>query len=279
MNEIQELKDRRAKKNLEKEKLQRELVPYADALENYEVMQSLESKLRYELSDKNRDLSYLDRDIQTLDQKIHRRETLADHQSLMAGHIEAMTTWKNDEEELKQKRNSISTRLEQVRLQAQEDMTKARQAETEAATAYAQAVAWGDEEGEKAANADAQKAAKHLTTATEHHRRQQLIITALEQELVTIDQHITEAQSERAKIENQASYLANTVLEEKWNEAAKALLDVGGKLWAVRRLIDRDPVALLKLDIPEQGENFRSWTCSDLSDRSHQHSLQDVLAM
>ena len=279
MNEIQELKDRRTQKLLEKETLKRELAPFAVALEDYEVMQSLESNLRYEITDKNRELGYCERDIDTLDKKIHRRETLANHQSLMAGYIEAITTWKNDEEDLNQKRNSISTRLKQVRQQAQENMAKARQAETEAAAAYAQAVAWGDEEGEKNANNDAQKAAKHLTSAAEHHRRQQLIITALEQEIVTIDQHISEAQKARADIKNQASYLANTVLEEKWNAAAKALIDVGGKLWAVRRIIDRDPIALTNLNIPEQGENHGRWSWSDLSDLSHQHSFEDVLAM
>ena len=279
MNEIQELKDRREQKILEKETLERELVPYATALEDYEVLQSLESNLRYEITDKKREVGYRERDIETLDKKIHRRETLANHQSLMAGYVEAITTWKADEEELNQKRCSISTRLEQVRQQAHEDMTKARQAETEAATAYAQAVAWGDEEGEKNADNDAQKAAKHLTSAAEHHRRQQLIITAMEQEIVTIDLHISEAKQARADIENQASYQANTVLEEKWNEAAKALIEVGGKLWAVRRLIDRDPVSLFKLNIPEQGENFWSWGWSELSERSHQHSFEDVLAM
>ena len=279
MNEIQELKDRRTQKLLEKETLKRELAPFAVALEDYEVMQSLESNLRYEITDKNRELGYCERDIDTLDKKIHRRETLANHQSLMAGYIEAITTWKNDEEDLNQKRNSISTRLKQVRQQAQENMAKARQAETEAAAAYAQAVAWGDEEGEKNANNDAQKAAKHLTSAAEHHRRQQLIITALEQEIVTIDQHISEAQKARADIKNQASYLANTVLEEKWNAAAKALIEVGGKLWAVRRIIDRDPIALTNLNIPEQGENHGRWSWSDLSDLSHQHSFEDVLAM
>ena len=279
MNEIQELKDRRTQKILEKETLQRELAPFAAALEDYEVMQSLESNLRYEITDKNRELGYCERDIDTLDKKIHRRETLANHQSLMSGYIEAITTWKNDEEELNQKRNSISTRLEQVRQQAQEDMAKARQAETEAATAYAQAVAWGDEEGEKNANNDAQKAAKHLTSAAEHHRRQQLIITALEHEIVTIDRHISEAQKARADIENQASYLANTVLEEKWNAAAIALLEVGGKLWAARRLINRDPIALSNLKIPEQGENYGPWSWNDLSDLSYQHSFEDVLAM
>lgn len=279
MNEIQKLKDQRAQQILDMETLQSELAPYEEAFENYDVMQSLEDKVRHELSRKKIDLSYLELGIEALDRKIHRRETLADHQSLMAGHIEAINNWEADEQELIIKRTSISTRLEQVRLQAQDDMTQARQAETAAATAYAQAVAWGDEEGEKAANADAQKAAKHLTTATEHNRRQQLIITALGQELVTIEQHIIEAKSERANIEGQASQLANIVLEEKWNDAAKVLLEVGGKLWAVRRLIDRDPVALFKLDIPEQGENFRSWTWSDLSDRSHQHSFLDVLAI
>ena len=279
MNEIQELKNRREQTILEKETLERELAPFAAALEDYDVMQSLEDNLRYEITDKKREVGYRERDIDTLDKKIHRRETLANHQNLMAGYIEAITSWKADEEELNQKRNSISTRLEQVRQKAHEDMAKARQAETEAATAYAQAVAWGDEEGEKKANDDAQKAAKHLTSAAEHHRRQQLIITALEQEIVTIDQHISEAKQTRADIENQASYLANTVLEEKWNEAAKALIEVGGKLWAARRLIDRDPIALTNLNIPEQGENHGRWSWSDLSDLSHQHSFEDVLAM
>ena len=279
MNGIQELKDRRTQTILEKETLQRELAPFAAALEDYEVLQNLESNLRYEITDKKRELGYRERDIDTLNQKIHRRETLADHQSLMAGYIEAITTWKDDEEELNQKRNSISTRLEQVRQQAHDDMAKARQAETEAATAYAQAVAWGDEEGEKAANNDAQKAAKHLTLAAEHHRRQQLIITALEQEIVTIDLHVSEAQKARANIEDQASYLANTVLEERWNAAATALIEVGGKLWAARRLIDRDPIAFSRLNIPEQGENDGSWIWNDLLKRSYQHSFEDVLAM
>lgn len=279
MTNIQELKDRREQKILEKETLERELIPYSAALEDYEVLQSLEEDLRYTITDKKRQVGYRERDIETLDQQIHRRETLANSQSLMAGYIEAITTWKADEEELNQKRNSISTRLEQVSQQAHEDMAKARQAETEAATAYAQAVAWGDVEGEIKANDDAQKAAKHLTCAAEHHRRQQLIITALEQEIVTIDRYIAEAQQTRTGIENQASRLANIVLEEQWNAAALALLEVGGKLWAARRLIYSDPVAMLTLNIPGQGENYGPWGWSDLSERSHQHSFEDVLGM
>ncbi|WP_339546805.1 chromosome segregation protein SMC [Pseudomonas sp. RA_35y_Pfl2_P32] len=280
MNDIQVMKDRREKLTAEMEGIRNELPPFEAALESPEIIeQGRQREVRDEINDRNRQISSLDLQIHMLNQKLHRRETLLNRESLMAGYIESMANWKADEQELNEKRQSLSTRLEQIRQQAQEEMAKARQAETVAATAYAQAVAWGDTEGEKAANTDAQKAAKNLSAASEHHRRQQLIITALEQELVTVDQHITEAQEKHKNIESKALQVAHMALEEKWNEAAQALLDAGGKLWAARRFIDRDPVALFKLEIPEQGENFGSWKWQQLSDRSRQHSVQDVLAM
>jgi hypothetical protein len=69
------------------------------------------------------------------------------------------------------------------------------------------------------------------------------------------------------------------VLEEKWNEAAEALLEVGGKLWTSYNLIGQDPLGLMKLVLPEQGENFRDWKFGELADRSYKHTVQDVLAM
>ena len=279
MNTIQELKDRRDELTLEMESIQHDLVPFEAALESPEVIQEGRQRtVQGEINEYKRRIDSRGLEIYHLNQKIDRLEALVNRESLAAGYLSGMATWKAEEMELNEKRSSIETRLQQVRQSDQEDMAKARQAETDAATAYAQAVAWGDVEGEKAANAEAQKAAKNLTAAVEHHRRQQLLITALEQELVTIDLHITEAQQERAKIENKAAHLANTVLEEQWNEAAKVLLETGGKLCAARRLINRDPVALLKLEIPEQGERFGSWTYRELVDRSHQHSLLDLLA-
>lgn len=279
MNTIQELKDRRDQLTLEVENIRLDLAPFEAALESPEVIQQGRQRaVQDEINDHKRRIDSRNLEISSLNQKIDRLETLANRESLAAGYLSDMANWKADEMELNEKRTSIETRLQQVRQSAHEDMAKARQAETDAATAYAQAVAWGDVEGEKAANAEAQKAAKNLTTAVEHHRRQQLLITALEQELVTIDLHITEAQKERAKIEKKAAHLANIVLEEQWNEAAKALLETGGKLWAARNLINREPVALMKLDIPEQGGHFGSWTWRELATRSHQHSLLDLLA-
>jgi hypothetical protein len=280
MNEIQEMKDRRDRLTNEMETLQAALLPYQVALENPETIeQGREREVRDQYNERKRKIDSLDLEIYRLNPKIRRRENFANREALMAGYIAGMANWTADELELNAKRESLSGRLEEIRKQAQEDMTSARHAETQAATAYAQAVAWGDVEGEKTANSDAQKAAKNLATATEHHRRQQLIITALEQELITVDQHITEAQDEYKKIESIALHLAHDALEEKWNEAAQVLLNVGGKLYAATRLINRDPTSLLNLDIPEQGENFGSWKWRDLADRGSQHRLQDLLSM
>ncbi|NUT73734.1 chromosome segregation protein SMC [Pseudomonas sp. C1C7] len=278
--EIQALKDRRDQLLSEAERLHTQLRPYEAALESDEPIDPDQKRdIRNKYSDLKRVFDSRQYEAHLLDQKISRREELINCDSLMAGYVEAMTIWKADEQALNEKRQSLSIRLEQIQQQATDDMAKARQAETDAATAYAQAVAWGDTEGEKNANTDAVKAAKNLATATEHNRRQQLIITALEQELITVDRFITEAQEEHSAIERKALLLAHTVLEEKWNQAAQALLDVGGKLWASYRLIDRDQIALMNLVLPEQGENFHDWKSRDLAERSYKYTAHDVLMM
>ncbi len=214
-----------------------------------------------------------------LDTQITRREQLLNHETLMAGYTESMASWEADEQELNEKRDSLSTRLEQIQQQAEQDMAKARQAETDAATSYAQAVAWGDTEGEKNANIDAQKAAKNLATATEHNRRQHLIIAALEQELVIVDQHIAEAQREHSAIQRTAMLLAKKVLEEQWNEKAQALMDMGAKLWALQRMLGDDQLSLRRLVLPKEGEGFDTWGSRELSERSHKYTVQDVLSV
>ena len=280
MNRIDQLKDARANKVIEMEALKKEIPPFESALHSEDVINTgRESDVRHEISSRKIKIDSIDHQIFQLDQTLDRLEKLANRESLMEGYITDMANWMADELELNAKRHSLSTRLEEIRQQTQEEMASARQAETLAATAYAQAVAWGDVDGEKAASTDAQKAAKNLTTATEQHRRQLLIITALEQELAIVDRHISEAQVEHQKIEETALRLAHNALEEAWNEAAQTLLDVGGKLYAAARMIGRDPVSLMKLDIPEQGENFGSWRWSELADRGRQHRTRDLLAM
>lgn len=280
LDELETIKARRDKFLGEAKQLYKEIAPLEALLESDEVM---DADRTYEIRRKYNELKLpydaLNHRAHLENNKIYRRENLVNYETLMSGYTESMANWKADEKELNEKRDSLSTRLAQIQKQATEDMAKARQAETDAATAYAQAVAWGDTEGEKNANADAQKAAKNLTAATEHNRRQHLIITALEQELITVDQYIAEAQKEHKTIERKALNLAHTLLEEKWNEAAKALFEVGGKLWAAYNLIGQDQVVLFKMIVPEEGENFGSWTWRELSDRASKLSIQDVLTV
>lgn len=280
MNDIQDLKDRRDQLLIEAEHLHAELLPLEAVLESedpIELDRKRELRDKYNELKRNFDSRKFNADL--LDRKISRRENLANCDSLMAGYIEALNNWKADEQELNEKRQSLSTRLEQIQQQATEDMAKARQGENDAATAYAQAVAWGDTEGEKTANADAQKAAKNLTAAAEYNRRQTLIMAALEQELITVDKYIAEAQQKHKGIERHALFLSKTVLEEQWNDAAKALFEVGGKLWANYNLLGLDQVALMKLAVPEQGENYGQWTWHELIDRSRQYSARDLVQL
>ncbi|MBK5309318.1 chromosome segregation protein SMC [Pseudomonas sp. TH35] len=280
MGEIEKLKVERDKYLSEVEQMYIEIAPLEALLEDEET---LDTDRLYEIRKQYNTLKipYDSRKHQAsiVTDRITRREKLVNHETLMAGYTESMANWKADEQELNEKRNSLSTRLEQIQKQATEDMAKARQAETDAATAYAQAVAWGDTEGEKNANAEAQKAAKNLTTATEHNRRQHLIIAALEQEMVIVDQHIVEAQKEHNAIERTAMFLAQTVLEEQWNEKAQALMDAGGKLWAVERMLGGDQLSLRRLVLPKEGEGFDTWSSRELSERSHKHTVQDVLSL
>ena len=280
MNEIQDLKNRRDQLLSEAEQLHAELLPLEAVLESEEPIEpDRKRELRDKYNELKRNFDSRNNNADLLNRKISRRENLANCDSLMEGYIEAMDNWTADEQELNEKRQSLSTRLAQIQQQAVEDMAKARQAETDAATAYAQAVAWGDTEGEETANADAQKAAKNLTTAAEHNRQQTLMMTALEQELVTVDKYIAEAQEKHKGIERTALWLSQTVLEERWNEAAKALFEVGGKLWANYNLLGLDQVALMKLAVPEQGENHGRWTWHELLDRSRQYSARDLVQL
>jgi hypothetical protein len=64
-----------------------------------------------------------------------------------------------------------------------------------------------------------------------------------------------------------------------WADGTWCALNVGGKVWAAYRLIDLDQIGLMKLVLPEQGENFGDWKFGELANRSHRHTVQDVLAM
>jgi hypothetical protein len=214
-------------------------------------------------------IAVIDLDIEWFDRK-------ANSSVLMAEYKDTMSNWATDKADLEGKRKVLKTRLAEIKSQAEKLIADSRQAEEEAARAYAQAVAWSDVEGEKKAADDAQKAVKSLTTAMEHQRRQGLIITAMEQEIETIEVHIEEAAQEILKAERSAVVIALERLEEQWDDSAKQLLEVGAKLYAAKRFMGREQMAFRDFCVRSQVEAFTCWTEKDLASLSHKISTDQI---
>ncbi len=215
--------------------------------------------------------------ISVIDQSIAWIDRKANSIELMADYKEKMESWSLDKADLQGKSKTLSTRLEEVRAQNEQAITHARQAEEEAARAYAQAVAWGDADGEKTAAADVQKAAKVLSTELEQQRRQGLIVSAMEQEVKLIDEHIEEAVRESEKIERSAVRLATERLQEEWDAAVQQLITTGAKLYAGKRYMGWEQNAFHDLKIRSELNTSIAWDWSDLLKLSYQYGPQRII--
>lgn len=214
--------------------------------------------------------------ISVIDQGIAWFDRKANTAELMAGYKEKMENWSLDKADLQGKRKTLATRLEELRVRNEQAIKDARQAEEEAARAYAQAVAWGDADGEKTAAADVQKAAKALATEQEQQRRQGLIVSALEQEIKLIEEHIEEAIRETEKIERSAVRLATERLQEEWDAAVQQLIATGSKLYAGKRYMGWEQNAFHDLKIRNELDSC-AWDWSDLLKLSYQYGPQHII--
>lgn len=235
--------------------------------------QSLEIP-RQEAKSKVDNLNYR---ISAIDQDIAWYGRKANSSELMAEYKETMSNWTTDKVDLEGKRKVLNTRVVEIKNQTEKLISVARQAEEEAARAYAQAIAWSDDEGEKKAADDMQKAAKALSSARDHERRQGLIIAAMEQEIGIIDVHIEEAAKEVLKAERSAVVIALERLEEQWDVAVKDLLELGAKLYAAKRYMGREGMAFHRFHVSSQLESYTHWSDSDLAVMSHQYSPSQII--
>lgn len=224
-------------------------------------------------------ISSLQHRIEMIDRDIDWHQRKQNTPSLMADYHEHLRSWAADKSELLEKRKALTTRLEELKTQTGKQTSEARAAEEEAARNYAQAVAWGDVDAEKTASAAAQKAAKALETAQEHERRQGLIVTALEREIQVVDEHIEEADREYSKLERNAVVLVTERLEEEWDVAAQALIDLGGKLYAGMRYLGREQMAFHDLRIPSRMDLYRQWNQSSLMVGARQFRPQEIIGL
>lgn len=127
----------------------------------------------------------------SIDRKIQHLERLEKIDQIKADAIHAMTDAAAEVEALERKKTHLNERFQTIQSEADQALEKAQQAERDAATSYAKSLASGDTEGEKSASGEMQKAAKQLATTDEQVRRQDLILSALQVELDTLEAQIT----------------------------------------------------------------------------------------
>lgn len=237
------------------------------------------SEIEFNIISSRSRIKALKHNIDMIDRDLSWHERKQGTPGLMNTYHEKLHSWAADKVELLEKRQALSTRLEETKAQTSKQLSEARLAEEEAARSYAQAVAWGDVDAEKTASTAAQKAAKALEAAQEHQRRQGLIINALEKEIQIVDEHIDEADREYAKIERNAVLLATERLEEEWDAAAQALIDLGAKLYAGLRYMGREQMAFHDLKIPGRVNLYQKWDQGNLMGGATQFGPNELIGL
>lgn len=216
-------------------------------------------------------------ELERIEQKLAHLDRLERVDQIKTESIQAMSESAVEVEALERIKAHLNERRQAIQAEAEQSLGKAQQAERDAASLYARSLASGDSEGEKTANSEIQKAAKQLATTDEQVRRQELILTALQAELDTIETHISNAQQRGNEAKKAALNAVGFALDEEWNAATKQLVEVGARILAVSYQKGGMGDALSGLDVPRFGPFHSRLDRSDLAAAARDISLEDLL--
>lgn len=217
-------------------------------------------------------------ELASIDRKLQHLERLEKIGQIKADAIQAMTEATAEVEALERKKSHLNERFQTIQSEADQALEKAQQAERDAATSYAKCLASGDAEGEKSATGEMQKAAKQLATTDEQVRRQDLILSALQVELDTLEAQITNARQRADEAKTLVLNAVGFALNEEWNAASEQLLAVGSRILAVSYLKGGMGDALSGLEVPRFGPFHSRLERADLAAIARSISLEELLA-
>ncbi len=215
-------------------------------------------------------------ELERIEQKITHLERLKRVDRVKTESFQAMSESAAEVEALERTQVHLKERRQAIQSEAEQALEKAQQAERDAASLYARSLASGDSEGEKTANSEIQKAAKQLATTDEQVRRQELILTALQAELDTIETQISNAQQRGNEAKEAALNAIGFALDEEWNAATKQLVVVGAQILAVSYEKGGMGDALSGLEVPRFGPFYSRLDSSDLAAAARKISLTDL---
>ncbi|MBC3338680.1 hypothetical protein HU732_20430 [Pseudomonas proteolytica] len=217
-------------------------------------------------------------ELASIDRKVQHLDRLEKIDQIKADAIQAMTDATAEVEALERKKTHLSDRFQTIQSEADQSLEKAQQAERDAATYYAKSLASGDAEGEKSASGEMQKAAKQLATTDEQVRRQDLILSALQVELDTLEAQITNARQRADEAKTAVLNAVGFAFNEEWNAATEQLIAVGARILAVSYLKGGMGDALSGLEVPRFGPFHSRLERSDLVVVARNISLEELLA-
>lgn len=178
---------------------------------------------------------------------------------------------------LEGKRRLLFGRLQAIQKDMELALEAARQAELDAANLYARSIASGDSKGEKAANTEMQKASNQLIEADEHARRQELLTTALQAEIDSLDAQIAQAQKQGQDAQSAALFATEIALGGEWNRLAEQLAAVGARILAANIHRGGAGMVLTRLSIPVFGPSSRELQRDDLQDHAKSITVVELL--
>ncbi|MDU9390517.1 hypothetical protein [Pseudomonas sp. zfem002] len=229
------------------------------------------------ISDDESRVRSISAELENLDNEINYRERLKNAEQTKTQARQLISDSASAVSILEGKRALLFGRIQAIQKDMELSLEAARQAELDAANLYARSIAAGDSKGEKAASSEMQKASNQLVEADEHARRQELLTTALQAEVDSLDTQLAHAQKQGRDAQNAALAAAEIALGDQWNNLAEQLLAVGARILAANRHRGGVGMVLSRLSIPGFGPSAIELQRDDVLDLSKGVTLADLL--
>ena len=200
----------------------------------------------------------LQRELSRLDQMITRQRDVENADATIKSAKKKIIVAQKEITKLDSNREKVAGKLAKVSGDIAQLQTRAVEGEQNAAKDYAAALAGGDEGAEQAAQTKLERAGDAVDEAQRKASRQQPMVNALTAELASIDIAKAEAIEHLQALEEEQLYAVRLKLIGEWDTAAKALIELGGKLSAAGRYGSGTSTLLDELHIPLFGLGTRA---------------------
>jgi hypothetical protein len=235
-------------------------------------------QLKVALDDAQGEQNSLQAQVLMLERLIKRDADIADADATIKACRKKIAVAAKDLSSLEAKRAKVTDKLNKVVGEVEQVTAKAVEGEKLAAQAYAEALSTGDASAEQAAQTKLERASDLVDEAQRKEARQQTIVTAMQNELSSIESAVASAVQAVADLETEQLEALRAKLSSDWNGAARALAALGGQISALGRGVPGRSTLLDDLHIPLLNADSRSVDKYDIDREAGQISRASLLS-